>query len=297
MTYSTTNLNAQASSDTFFCDIVTQVNAEVDQEVKAFETLAFSHSAYNLNFAYCDPLDVKTSADISLSVELAGSLPAPAWFNYDPLTGSFNFQPATEIFADTLYDIVVRATTDSALFDEEKTFTLTVKPNNFAPALSTSPAASIQCYIGSVCNFPYAFTDTNSLDTHTITFAEQEPDPVLPAYRLDARAWLTYDATQLTVTSLLANIGTHVVGLLIVDSNSVNDADGTKEVYYTINLEILYTPNSPPLFNAALFDQTVDNEGGPYTYTLPSASDPEPADTLIFSFTVSPAAAFISISG
>lgn len=90
--------------------------------MKAFETLSFTHSAYTLNFAYCDPLDVKTAADISLSVELSGGAAVPAWFNYDSSTGSFNFSPVTEIFADQTYDIVVKATTDSVLYDEEKTF-------------------------------------------------------------------------------------------------------------------------------------------------------------------------------
>lgn len=168
-------------------------------------------------------------------------------------------------------------------------------PNNFQPSLDTSPAASIQCYIGNICTFPYAYSDSNSLDVHTVTFAEQEPNPTLPAYRLETRPWLTHDATDLTVTSLAANIGTHIVGLLIEDDNTVNDPDGVKSVYYTMTLDILYEPNSAPVFDAALVDQTVDNEGGTYTYTLPTVTDPEVADSHVYSFSSLPVAAFVSI--
>lgn len=192
-----------------------------------------------MNYDSCDPLNVITATDISYSIELAGGGAAPSWFNYNSATRTFSFSPTTEITADAVYSIVIKATADSIHFDEE-TFTLTVQPNNKAPVFDTTPAATLQCYVGNTCQENYAYSDENAGDILTFTFAEQEPNPTLPAYRLDTRTWLTNDATKVYIVASAANIGTHVLGLLVEDDNSVNDASGAKEAYFTISLTVLY---------------------------------------------------------
>ena len=111
--------------------------------VKTQATLAHSIQPYQLNFGSCDPLAPKTLADISYAVRLADGSAAPAWFNFASGTGAFNFSPVDVLSNDVIYNIVVRATLDGSLYDEEKTFSLTVKPTNFAPDLATKPAASL----------------------------------------------------------------------------------------------------------------------------------------------------------
>lgn len=111
--------------------------------MKTNTVLAHSISSYTINFDSCDPANPITGTDISYSVELAGGGAAPSWFNLNTASGTFNFSPTAEISSDQAYDIVVKASGDNTHFDREKTFRLTVQPNNKAPVLGTKPTATL----------------------------------------------------------------------------------------------------------------------------------------------------------
>jgi len=55
------------------------------------------------------------------------------------------------------------------------------------------------------------------------------------------------------------NSGTHNIALRVVDNNSVSDADGVKEAWYDMTLEICYRPNTAPVCPTSLPMLELDN--------------------------------------
>ncbi len=207
-----------------------------------------------------------TASDVDVGDTLTFSITnKPSWASFDTATGALTGTP-TNADVGTTTGIVITATDTSLATASLPAFDLQVTNVNDVPIIGGTPTTTV------AQDAPYSFTPTAS---------DVDVGDVLTFSIANKPGWASFDTSTgaLTGTPGNADVGNYA-GIVI----SVTDGNSAPVSLAAFDLTVTNV-NDAPTINGTPATGVV--QGNAYSFT-PTASDPDPGDTLTFSITNKP---------